>query len=186
MGRNSLRSYKGKTLEQWQQDIRNNCKDGGERRCKMTDSLETLRYKSEMNFRCLLARSAVQYFYDDVDPTHARLIQEAKAVYDNCHRLLMQSHRTEFNRIKSYFGKLQKYEEDQKRAQKGAGMTTSQSLSELQSLLKASVSDTLKNAISAETGLVDADSLKEVEKSLKQMEKEAASFNANNIKIRVR
>ena len=184
MGRNSLQSHQGKSLGQWQQDITDYCKDGPARRCKMTDSLETLRFKSEINFRCLLARSAVQYFYDELDPAHTKEIKDAKKVYDDCFRLTIQSHKTEANRIKKAFNILQRHRDEIRAEAKKNSKVTSKGGIELVNLGKQFKCDALTKLITKKTGLITEANLKAGLKVVVRLRKETAVFDAKKIKLR--
>ena len=45
-----------------------------------------------MNYRCLRARAAVQYFYDEIDPAHKKEIEKVQTTLDHCHDMLMQAY----------------------------------------------------------------------------------------------
>ena len=180
MGLNGLKSWQGKTLKQWTADIAKFCKGSGERSCSGTDSIETLQWKMEMNWRCLLARSAVQYFYSPpqtteekrLDETHKQAIREAAAAYDNCHRLLMIKYREEFNVIKKAFNMIQVAQEQEKRAQKS---DEKKSKKEWASIVESLHSDTIKLAIDKKSGELDFGKLKKQTTVLEKMQKTAAT-----------
>ena len=86
MGRNGLKAYEGKTLEQWQQAIRDNCDGDVQRRCKQNETTAQLAAKIRRNFECYKARIAVQKFYDGVDQRHQDEIDKIWKTIMDCLR----------------------------------------------------------------------------------------------------
>lgn len=189
MGANDLKSWQGKSLKQWTADIAHFCKGSTERKCTGTDSIEVLQAKMEMNYRCLLARSAVQYFYNPpetqeekkLDETHKRAIQDAMSSYAHCHTLLMVKYREEGNLVKKAFALLQMAQQQEK---KGAKVDESKSKRSWKEISEALASDTIKRAFDKKTGEADATLLKKQEAVLKKMESEAEGWDARKIKFR--
>lgn len=188
MGLNKLLTWEGKTLRQWTADIANFCKGSGERHCSGTDSIETLQWKMEMNWRCLIARAAVQYFYDPPETeeekrlhnTHVLARQEAAAAYNNCHTLLMNKYREERNIIKKAFNLLQVEREQGKHTPK----VEAKDKKGWVELIGALSSDTIRAAIDKKTGRLDPTLLKRQEAVLTIMEKTAAAWDVRKIEFR--
>ena len=86
MGRNGLKLYEGKTLEQWQQAIRDNCDGDVQRRCKQNETTAQLAVKIRRNFDCYKARIAVQKFFDGVDQQHQGEIDKVWKTIMDCLR----------------------------------------------------------------------------------------------------
>ncbi|MEE9130559.1 MAG: hypothetical protein V3T84_11120 [Phycisphaerales bacterium] len=184
MGRNNRAAWQGKTLAEWQNDIQLFCKGDDERRCKVTDSVETRAFKIKMNFRCLLARSAVQYFYDEVDEHHLEEIRKVKRTLDYCHEVLMLSYRQEVNLIKKALGQYQRNQDDQRRLAKQKAPMASAPDSMLRMMCSSFQSDILKSKIDRRSRTVSYDDLVAGEAELEKCAKEAEGFHSRYITIR--
>jgi hypothetical protein len=90
MGRNALQVYQGKTLGEWQEQIRLHCDSGPQRRCKQNDTLTVLHSQLRRNFACFKARMAVQKFYTEVDQRHADENSKLMKTLLDCLRFLKE------------------------------------------------------------------------------------------------
>lgn len=184
MGRNKLKKWDGKTLEQWNAEINLVCKGGTERKCKQNDTIETLQFKIEMNHRCLRARAAVQHFYDEIDKVHSDEIKKVQTTLENCFRFLMQAYAHEFNLIKKAFGQYQKHQDELRAAEKAKTKSKSKPVDEMKALTGAFQSEALADLVDKKSGIISEKSLKKGESVLKKRKSELSDLNPKKIKIR--